>query len=135
MADLYFKVLIWLEVRVPLFPVQLQCSSSQTQLGPPTKTSPLLQAHFLVDGQRCSGSLFDFGIYFYHCCRLVRTSTRDDMDRVQVRGVGCAARRKLCVGQRSVSGDRIGTEREFHTAEQQLRNQAETWFAVVMGWQ
>ncbi len=26
-----------------------------------------------MDGQRCSGSLFDFGLYFFHCAKLVRT--------------------------------------------------------------
>jgi hypothetical protein len=26
----------------------------------------------LVDGARCSGSLFDFGLYLFHCAKLVR---------------------------------------------------------------
>ncbi|KAL6765165.1 malate synthase [Haematococcus lacustris] len=30
----------------------------------------LEEAHFLVDGQRTSGSLFDFGLFFYHCAKL-----------------------------------------------------------------
>mmetsp|Transcript_2846 Transcript_2846/g.4899 ORF Transcript_2846/g.4899 Transcript_2846/m.4899 type:complete len:545 (+) Transcript_2846:107-1741(+) len=29
----------------------------------------LEEAHFLVDGQRCSGSLFDFGLYMFHCAK------------------------------------------------------------------
>jgi malate synthase len=29
----------------------------------------LEEKHFLVDGQRISGSLFDFGLYFFHNCR------------------------------------------------------------------
>ncbi len=27
------------------------------------------EKHLLVDGQRVSGSLFDFGLYFYHCAQ------------------------------------------------------------------
>lgn len=30
----------------------------------------LEEAHFTVDGERTSGSLFDFGLYFFHCARL-----------------------------------------------------------------
>ena len=29
----------------------------------------LLEKHLLVDGKPCSGSLFDFGLYFFHCGR------------------------------------------------------------------
>ena len=27
------------------------------------------EKHVLVDGERMSGSLFDFGLYFFHCAR------------------------------------------------------------------
>lgn len=30
----------------------------------------LEEAHFTVDGERTSGSLFDFGLYFFHCAKL-----------------------------------------------------------------
>ncbi len=29
----------------------------------------LLEKHLLVDGRPCSGSLFDFGLFFFHCAR------------------------------------------------------------------
>jgi malate synthase len=29
----------------------------------------LEEAHMLVDGERMSGSLFDFALYFFHCAK------------------------------------------------------------------